>query len=556
MLRWLNLAGKPLWMDEVITALFSYGQSYDAIPVEQVMPVADSIQFLRFRPAATCPEIAANVMMQSVHPPLFFCALHSWLAMLQNLGWPSPSGGAGVWQLRSLAAVFGTGAIGLIDRLMCSAFRSPPAARWGAWVMAVSPFAVYLSQEARHYTLPMVVVMLGLLGLLKIQQDWQQGQINPWIWMGWAATQTLGFYIHYFCLLATVAQVGALLLWQYWYRSSRLRSGLPPGRGMLWVPLAFTVSAIGFTYVPWLPIFLRHMNGPETNWLRPFAPSLLTLLAPLWQLPIGWLSMIMAFPIDHQPIWLVVPTAIAMLLFAVWIVQPAWEGFCQLWRCPESQNSTVLLTGFLAIVMIEFGAIIFIFQKDITQVPRYNFIYYPVVCMLLAASLALKRPDRRASIGANPLVYLVLIGILSSLLVNANLVFQKPFEPAQVAANITQSQASTIGQAATIGQASTLVVMGYMNDQELALGLSFVLSLRALSPHTQFAFLARSSGYAAVIQQLATLSQVQDFWLIAPGLRQRDFPAQMQVGPVNCRLVPDRYHRIGIPYQGYQCPPI
>ena len=79
-------------------------------------------------------------------------------------------------------------------------------------VMAVSPFAVYLSQEARHYTLPMLLVILALLGLYQVQTDLYQRQFRPGIWLGWVVVNSLGFYVHYFFLLAFVAQVATLYI--------------------------------------------------------------------------------------------------------------------------------------------------------------------------------------------------------------------------------------------------------------------------------------------------------------------------------------------------------
>jgi hypothetical protein len=200
-----------------------------------------------------------------------------------------------------------------------------------------------------------------------------------------------------------------------------------------------------------------------------------------------------------------------------------------------------LLTGFLAIVLLEFGVIIFGLHKDITQVPRYNFIYYPAVCLLLAASLWAKERGAKTPLTASPVFYLLLIGVLSSLFINANLAFQKPFQPEQLAANIATSPQKT------------LVVMGYTDYQELALGLSFVLALQEINPAVKFAFLNRSTGYDRVIQQFPNLPNVSNFWLIAPGMRQRDFPNLTMVGQRTCRLRADRYYRVGIPYQGYEC---
>jgi uncharacterized membrane protein len=546
-LRGLNLTGKPLWMDEVITTMFSFGQSYDRIPVGQVLSVEMLMQFLTFRPEATCTEIATNVMTQSVHPPLFFCGMHAWLKLLYTF-WGEPNWLAWVWAMRSASAIVGTMAIGLAYGLAQMAWRGArhvgSIAIATAWVMAVSPFAVYLSQEARHYTLPMLVVMLGLGGLLKIQQDWRQGQINPWVWVGWTAVQTLGFYVHYFALLATAAQIGALVLWiGFDARHRRNPSNRQSSRWVMgWVPIALMISAFGFTVAPWWPIFLSHVtNRPETNWLKTVTPTLVTILAPLWQLPMAWLSMIVALPVEGQPLLVVIPTAIAMLLFGAWIGREAIGGVRRRWRDPATRDASFILTAFLGIMLSLFGLIILGLQKDISQVPRYSFIYYPAVCLLLGAGLS-----GRTS-GRTPLRGLVLIGVLSGLLINANLVFQKPFDPDRLALNITHS-----------ANLNVLVVMGYNDYQELALGLSFALALRTEHRPEQsvkFVFLDRSSGYDAVFPEFSTLPSVDEFWLIAPGLRQKEFPNLTLVGQRRCGLDPQRYHRLGVPYQGYTCQP-
>lgn len=531
-LRFLNLTGKPLWMDEVITALFSFGQTYDAIPIGQTKTVAELTQFLQFNPQATCPEIATNVMTQSVHPPLFFCTMHQWLKLFHTTGVDF------VWQLRALAALIGTATIGLTYAIARLAFRARAIALACAWVMAVSPFAIYLSQEARHYTLPMAIVMLGLLGLIQIQQDWQRGKINPWVWVGWAACQTIGLYTHYFCLMATVGQVGALLLWQWWQHPAKTRP-----TQMFWVPVAFAIAAIGLTYKPWIATMVSHVTRPETNWMKPFAPNLLTTIAPLWELPIGWLSMIVAFPVEGQPIGLVIPTAIAMLIFGGWILQQAIQGLKLLWQSPDTRDSVMLIGSFLSLVMLEFLIIIFGLGKNIAQVPRYNFIYYPAVALLLGAGLCRQAQQNSLKTMAQPLFSLVIIGCISALFLNTNLAFQKPFRPELVARQIAPLDGNT----------PAMVVMAYYDYQELAMGLSFVFALRDVNPQIKFLFVDRTKGYEPIYKVFPDLPTVEEFWLIAPGLVQPDFPNLAQVGKNKCSLVPDRHYRLGIPYQGYQC---
>lgn len=563
LLRFSNLAAKPLWQDEVITALLSLGQGYRAVPLDRAVPLTALSETLTLKPT-TCAAIAQLVMTQSVHPPLFFCALHEWLAAVPD--WSLPLAG----QLRAMPALVGVGTIAAVYALNRIAF-SPQAGLLAAGLMAVSPFAVYLSQEARHYTLPMGLITIALVCLLKILQDWQQGQRYLGAWLVWVAVNSVGFYVHYFFILAVIAQV--LTLAGLWLGSAVIhrqsdRQSDQPARSWrhLWLPIA-AISTIFLTYVPWLPTFFSHLSRPETDWLKPFEPSWVDAIAPLWQFPVGWLLMVIALPVEQQPLWIAIPAALLTLLFAVWLGRQISRRLRLLWQNPIAQLPLLALGSFVGWVLLEFLAIVYLLHKDITQIPRYNFIYYPAVCALLGAILAAKgvsgMPDRaleprvkgkggneeigrwRGRWPSAALVVLV-VGFVSSLFVVTDQVLHKPYLPERVAQDLTADYG-----------AATLVVMSYENLQDVALGLSFALALQQVEPQPQitFALMTRSPNYAQLWQTLRTLNSPspRNLWIIGPGLRQRDFPPQLALARSTCALNPQGFHRIGIPYQGYRC---
>jgi hypothetical protein len=138
----------------------------------------------------------------------------------------------------------------------------------------------------------------------------------------------------------------------------------------------------------------------------------------------------------------------------------------------------------------------------------------------------------------------IALGFISSLLVVSGLVLKKPYQPNFVAQEMT----SVPGK--------SLVVMADMNYQDVALGLSYALALKDTGrSDLDFAFMGRSGGYDNVFKKLAMtpLPGLQNLWLLGPGLRQREFPPQIKMAKTVCDQVPDRYNRIGIPYQGYRC---
>lgn len=531
--RFWNLDLKPLWMDEVITALFSFGRSYYDVPLEKAFAVSALDQIFQLDTAATCSGIAQTISVQSVHPPLFFCWLHSWLQ------WTAPLPPSWIWKIRALSAIAGVLLIGITYTLNRVAF-SKTAGLVAALFMAVSPFAVYLSQEARHYTVPMVFVAIALLGLVQIQRDLQHRQIRYGVWLGWIGVNGIGFYVHYFFLLATIAQIVTLILLQAW--QSRL--GRSSRRN--WLAIVLSTIMIGLLHLPGLTTFLSHIGRSETDWLEVPQTGILSAIAPLYQLAAGWLVMAIALPVENQPLWLAIPAAVLMLLFAGWLGWRVVKGLRRLWNNPKTQWQTLTLAGFVLCSVLEFLAIVYGLHKDITQVPRYNFIYFPAVCALVGASLCAKNTgeDRETSRDEKPTsmpsITVLLAGCLSCIFVVYNLVFLKPYQPEKIAQTLSAS-------------GSSLVVMAYGDFQDIALGLSFAL---ALPKAETFTFVSKSQGYEATWRTLAALNPEQPhqaLWIIAPGLRKSDFPATLSTGRNVCNRNPVAYYRLGIPYQKYDC---
>jgi len=568
LLRFWQLDSKPLWLDEVLTALFTTGHTSSDVPLNILFPLTDLDSLFAFRSGISCPQIAQTVATESVHPPVFFCLLYGWMNWLRPENW--------VWGLRALPALFGVGTIAALYWLNRLAF-SPRAGLTGAALMAVSPFAVYLSQEARHYTLPMLLITLALIGLVQIQQDLASGdRFRPWVWLGWSLVNVIGLYTHYFCVLALIAQVVALLGWLIWQKR-RLS-------WHQWGAIGLALGGIFLSYLPWLPTLLNHFSRPETDWLSPYRPDWQDRIAPLYQTIVNWLLMVIALPVEGQPDLIVIGWGIVGLIFGGWLVWQLKRGFRQLWRNSVYRSPMVLLIGFTVCIILQFFAIVYLLDKDITVVPRYNFIYYPGVCALLGASLAQLQTEQIQPRNQNiqlkktgnhilqnskfkvqnffsiPLSVLFLAGILSSVLVVHGLVFQKSYHPDRVAQKMAFEP-----------DRSLITAVAYESLQEVALGLSFALELKSLYPATtidaqiRFAFLDRSEGYGKVWRTLPQLDQPLslplNLWVVAsPGMRTKNYPDQLRLtDPATprrkalCPVDPEHFERIGFPYQLFRC---
>ncbi|MGI0487140.1 glycosyltransferase family 39 protein [Pantanalinema rosaneae CENA516] len=575
-LRFWNLDAKPIWLDEVMTALFSLGRSYNDVPLESLFSLTQLDQLFALQPQTTCAQIATTVSEQSVHPPLFFCWLHRWLVWIDGLStsW--------LWKLRAFPALIGVMVIAAMYALNTTLFF-PRAGLLGAAVMAVSPFAVYLSQEARHYTLPMLLVILALLGLYQLHLDLLHRQFRPLVWLGWIAVNSLGFYVHYFFLLAVVAQVGTLILYglgqpplqlslkrslgnadrpppfkrrmHSWF--TRLPVIAPPGSPLTryqWTAIALATTGIGLTYVPWLPTLFQHSDRPETHWIN-FSESLIERLTALVQLPLGWIPMVIALPVERQPLEMTIFTSAIMVLFVLWLARYASGKLKRLWQLPETGLATWMLLTFISLVLLEFVVIVMVLGKDITQVPRYHFIYFPAVCALLGACLSgATRHDRQT------IVTMLVVGILSSSLVVTNLTFQKPYSPELVAEHMS-----------LVPPIPRLISVGYSNYQDVALGLSIANTLHDRTTRQTNApsndsliFLSRSQTYRHVWQELSRLSPPVpfpfDLWVVGRGMKRKGYPPALTLPDRDTVAKPcfrdeAHYYRQGVPYQLYRCLP-
>jgi uncharacterized membrane protein len=540
-LRFWNLDLKPLWLDETITLLFSLGRSYDDIPREVLLPLTELLDTLTWHPQ-TCGAIAQTINHQSTHPPLFFCLMHPWMGHLQG------SEHSLRWQVRSLSALFGTGAIAVMYCLNRVAF-SYRAGVWAAGLMAVSPFAVYLSQEARHYTLPMLVIAASLIPVVQIcSTTTNKRKLLPWL--AWIGLSSLGFYIHYFCILAFAAQVVVLAVVLIQQRRSLFG-------------VAIATSVVIFTFLPWLPVLLDHTQRPETDWLK-FNSSLgLHWLEPIVRLLAGCIVSVIMLPVEEQSLPVTVVSGLLMLGFFGYLLRWLWQGRSQLFATPQARQSAKVLQYFLLAVGVEFFGLVYVLHKDLTLAFRYNFIFYPALCALLAASVSelSLQPSKAFANRVLPWA-LIGVGVISTGFVVSDAAFAKPFSPQHIAQKLLDHPAN----------GHLVAVKNYSNSQDVALGLSFALAVDRLKStipaapsriHWGFTKSVDSTEDVA-IEAKAFLLEPMTLWRIGSldAINKLPMPEkiklqisrkQTQTEATICTSSAPTFNRMGLAYQRYEC---
>jgi len=442
-LRFTNLATKPVWADEFSTLVFSLGNSYLTIPLDQVLSLAELLQPLQPNPAATPATVIHNLLTESNHPPLFFVLNHLWLKFFPPIdGWVS------VWAARAFSALWGVAAVPAMFGLGWLTFRSRLVGHLAAALMALSPFSIYLAQEARHYTLAVLWVLASLSCLVMAVQQIQASQrIQGWLCWVWILVNGLGIATHYFVMLALVAEAIALLVWYGWYSrtNSKMRRLLIATQAwrLLFVALGTTASAL-----IWLPTLLNIRGTELTRWIQSGEFDHSIWLDQLLRSLAGLISMLYLLPIQGIPTWALVGTGITATLLLLWTAPLLWRGAINQAQNQKTANMLILLLGFVGAVMGVSFVLTFGLGINFSSVFRYQFICLPGVILILAVALSdywdhstLMIPGIKMSqVSGKVAIAIVLsFSLVGGMTVANDLAYQRTHRPDQVAAAIAPS---------------------------------------------------------------------------------------------------------------------
>jgi 4-amino-4-deoxy-L-arabinose transferase-like glycosyltransferase len=173
-------------------------------------------------------------------PPLFFV-----LAWLSERAF-----GSSAESLRLLSLAAGLATIPLTHVLGRSTLGER-AGLLGAAFVAVSPFMIFYSCQARPYALMVMLCLVSTLGLLRAVH----GGGTKW-WALYAAASCAAVYTHYTSVFLLAVQLAWALVTQPAARRSLLAAN--------------AAAAVGFA--PWLPTLIEHSRSPGTEIYRLLEP--------------------------------------------------------------------------------------------------------------------------------------------------------------------------------------------------------------------------------------------------------------------------------------------
>lgn len=563
--RFTNLLVKTPWNDEFATLVFSLGNSFRSIPLDRAIALETLLQPLQPDIGVNLNAVTNHLMTESTHPPVYFVLTHLWLQLF-----PPVDGIASLGAARSLSAIFGIISIPAIFGLGWLAFRSRLVGQLAAAMMAVSPYGIYQAQEARHYTLA-ILLIIASLGCLVIATRTIQQRTPLLLWLGllWVAINSLGIAVHYFFTLTLCTE--ALVLLGCWIRDWLQPKSLPSSH---WWRLAAVAAGTLVGGLVWIPAWQSVPDNRVSHWI--FNSDFFSNgLEPVVRIGVWLITMLSMLPIESPVLPLAIASGVVLVIFFGWALPIMIAGGrMQLERSP-TRTETQVLVGYVLAAIALILIISYSLGADLTIAARYQFFYFPAAITLIGAALAVcwqakelitqvelswtTRQQARLQFlitkGRTAVVLIWLMGCLGGLTVITNLGYQKP-DRADLLVPLIQAKSQVPVLIATAHktheQTGEMMALGWEFNRRDYLAKSTTTDVSISSPLFLLAEQESDSHNSAITLQatLAQLPRPLDLWLV-------NFPRGASTAESeNCRLDAQPSSKInGYKYQLYHCQP-
>jgi uncharacterized membrane protein len=435
------------------------------------------------------------------------------------------------------------------------AFASRIAGQLAAAMAAVCPYAIFLAQEARHYTLAILFAIASLACCILAAKYIYRGISLPFtLVFGWILVNALGLSVHYFFAITLLTEAMAIALFLVKFM---------PKYSPAFLKNCWRLAVVGMgtfaSGIVWIVLVLPRGYGNQmTGWIGNVYYDILTILGPIFQLLAAWVTMLSLFPVESNIIWIAVISGAMMLLFFIWAVPVLWRGCKINWQEPDFQVGTKILVSLMGSAIAIYLTTAYIIGIDITRGARYHFAYFAAFLTLTSSSLVycwnddgkfdrkilenginfkqIFRRDRRSTI-----VIFWLVGLLSSLTIVANLGYQKYYRPELLLPIIQKNSAVPVLIASTH---ESLVQTGEM------MGIAWELQKNSQKSDIQFLLATKTEKNTQQatkkLQEIVTnMPRPLDVWTV-------NFNAAIALD--KCLLDSTNYTRInGYSYKRYQC---
>jgi uncharacterized membrane protein len=575
-LRLIDLEVKPPWTEEFATLVLSLGNSFKSVAIDRVISFQDLLAPLIPNPHATVGDVVSRVVGEDRQPPIYFALAHLWMQLF-----PTDGGLVNLWNARALPAVIGILTIPIIYICSYLIWRSPIIAHLTAAMFAVSPYGVYIAQEARHYSLAILWTTISISCLaIACEQISRQQKLPILLIIMWVVVNNLGFATHHFFGIALIAEalvLGCLYVWQVRQIYAKLGANksylsivrdtlLHSSWQRLFIPIVGTVTGVAVGL--WL---LAHTDHPRlAAWIDNTPYKSIELVNPLFQVMgalITMMSLLLVEVTELPPVAIfseipldlnlpiVITSAILMLIFFVWAIPALDRGIQIQLKQPHLRISIMAIGSFVAISIGLYLVIPWLTGVKIDRGARYHFVYFPGVMMLIGLGLAScwhSVPSFAKWVsGKQAVTIVILMGVVSSVIVATNYGYHKYYRPEQIVPMIQRSSPMPVLIATTH---NSLVQVGEM------MGLAWEIRRTdqiKQAPHINFLLAHQSQKFCdgdcpttkILRETVDRISHPIDLWAI-------NFHAPVSLSPTCNEDKKFTQGIYGFQYRLYHCQPI
>jgi len=406
--RCVNLDTKIYWHDEVFTSLRTAGykgeEVIEKIFTGEILGRSDLLQYQEISPENNFQDTLEALKSHPEHPPLYYILVRLWQDQL----------GSSVTTTRSLSIIFSLFSIPIFYFLCSALFSSNVVGSVGFLLITVSPFHVLYAQEAREYSLWILITLLSYWSFWEAVQNKKKSY-----WWTYAITTILNFYTSLLSLLVVVSQGIYLLLREKHFYTPAIRRYL----------LVMLGSAIAFS--PWLNLIITNYEQlkAKTAWTE--AQPSYSFLVKIWGLHFSSLFLDLGFDINHPYSYWIPPLILLLIGYGFMVLIPDTDRSIWLFLL----CSFLIPTLFLILPDLIFGG-----QRSIST--RY-FVPSLIAAQILVAYLFAVQIRNRKQLWQGLLIILLMCGLFSCWKVSqADVWWNKgvSFQNAQVAAVINQTE--------------------------------------------------------------------------------------------------------------------
>jgi len=328
---------------------------------------------------------------RDIHPPLYYYLLHFWIL----------AAGSSEFSAAFFSLVFGILIIAACYRLGTELYDRR-AGLLTAFLLAVSPFNLWYSQEIRMYTLGAFLGLASLYCLIRLagvtrresREHMASAEAHPdgqgggtWkLWLGYILSSAAGLYtLYYFAFLLLFQN----LLVIGWWLATRLKGRKGVVSLLGWVLAQVMILAL---YLPWLPVALRQALFPPVPPWRGFT-DLGTVIIQ------SWTALSLGQSVDPESL-LVWP--VLSFMFALYLL-----GLREAAVGNRGRAMSILLCGhtFVPLLVIYLLSL----RTPLFHV-RYMFTYSPPFYLLLALGLIRLGRSRRIALPLGVVIITVACG--------------------------------------------------------------------------------------------------------------------------------------------------